>query len=469
MLELTSIRKNKINLADYHFQQDIDSRIIMGNFSSLDLEILEELLFNPLKISIRKLCRAVNCTEEQVGPILSRFVKVGLVECQGDWLLVDKERRKYFELQVNRFGESFSPDLEFLQGLLKLIPIHILPNWYSIPRSSNSIFESIIEKYLLTPQTYQRYLADTSFFDPTLSGIMHDVFSSPQLRVNSGDLIEKYNLSRTDFEHAMLFLEFSLVCFVGYHKEGDHWQEWVSPIHEWREYMLFAQKTEAPVIEGNMAVNRFCDDDFGFIHDMEMVLRAAAQRSLVTELSLSNNSYSLASRSQIQPSDATGLYIRRIIQKLKQVQLLVVVEEHLIVSDEGHEWLNLSLDSRALYLHRHSLNWLTKSNGFSDLYTEKNLREIEKALKRVTHGRWVRFEDFAQGSIISFNESEAVVLKKRGRQWRYILPQHSPEETAFLKACVFEYMFECGIVAIGSIEEQDCFFVTAFGQHFLEG
>ena len=158
MLELSPARKNKINLADYNWQQDVENRILMSDFSALDVEVLEEILFNPLKISFRKLLRSLSCEEGDLAQSLQKFSQAGLVSIQDDTIAVDKEKRRVFEFQITRFNPAFKPDMEFIQGLLKKIPIQLLPTWYAIPRSSNNIFESIVEKYLLTPHIYQRYL-----------------------------------------------------------------------------------------------------------------------------------------------------------------------------------------------------------------------------------------------------------------------------------------------------------------------
>ncbi len=283
MLELSSIKKNKIHLADYNFQQDIESRIILSDFSAFDYEVLEEILFSPLKISAKKLVRSLGCSEADLDAILQRLSQAGLIQVSGDSILVDKDRRKYFEVQICRFSDQFKPDMEFLQGLLKLIPIHILPSWYAIPRSSNNIFESIIEKYLLTPQIYQRYLSELNFSDPVLHSILEDVLNSPELRVSTSDLISKYNLARRDFEQLMLQLEFHFGCFVTYSKEEDHWIESVTPLHEWREYQMFLRQTAPSPIGNAASIERCHQSDFAFIEDLGSILTAAKKKPIPLE------------------------------------------------------------------------------------------------------------------------------------------------------------------------------------------
>lgn len=479
MLELSSIRKNKVNLPDYNFQQDIESRILLSDFTQFDLEVIEEILFNPLKISIKKLSRTLDCPEKNLEPILQKLSKAGLVQLQDDMLLVDKERRKYFEFQISRFEEKFTPNMEFLQGLLKQVPIHILPSWYAIPRSSNNIFESIIEKYLLTPQIYQRYLMELNFSDPAMNGIIQDVFSSPDFRISTSDLIAKYNFARSDFEQIMLHLEFHFVCYVTYSREDNHWIEWVTPIHEWREYLLFLQKTEAPVIQAKESICRRRESDFAFLEDMSALLSLANKKPFPIDRRQNNGSLSVANTRHLAPHCHLEIdtldklkfaahYLGRVIDKLLLIKLAEPSNGRLAPLDSADEWLEMDLENRAIHLYRHSLNRLTNNALNPSLCIERNLREAEKSIKRILHGGWILFDDLIRGAVVSFSEESTVILKKNGKHWKYTLPQYSDDEKQLIKAAVFDFLFECGIVAIGTIDGQDCLAVTPFGQYFLE-
>lgn len=239
MLETSQVRKNKVNLTDYNCELDITNRMLMADFSTFDVEVLEELLYSPLKTSVKKLCRSLSCTEEEIIPVLTKLSKTHLLSFQEDTILIDKESRKYFEFQIERFHPDFKPDMEFLQALLRKVPIQLLPTWYCVPRTSNNIFESLVEKYLLTPQIFQRYLADLHFADPLVQRVIQEVFHSPHLRISSSDLIAKYNLTRRHFEEITLQLEFNFVCCLTYEKVDDHWVEYVAPFYEWQQYLLF--------------------------------------------------------------------------------------------------------------------------------------------------------------------------------------------------------------------------------------
>jgi hypothetical protein len=438
MLELSPARKNKVNLADYNCQQDIENRMLMSDFSTLDVEALEEILFSPLKISFKKLARTIGCEEQRLAASLKKISATGLLTIQDDAILVDKEMRKYFEFQIGRFDPQFKPDMEFLQGLLRKVPIHLLPTWYSIPRTSNNIFESIVEKYLLTPHIYQRYLNELNLGDPTLNAIIHDVLSSPDLKVSSSDIIAKYNLKRRDFEEMLLILEFNFVCCLCYERADDHWLEFITPFHEWREYLRFFRATEPSCIAPSEPIERAHESDFAFIEEMSAVLLKAKKKPLATEETAA-------------------------VKKLSLTELAEMQAGKLHILEAGDKWLDLSLENRALHLYRHPHNRL-----LSLTVGERYVREAEKSIKRVLHGKWVYFEDFLKGVLVPLNENSVVMLKRAGKHWKYTLPIYGEEEKAILKATIFEWLYETGMVAIGSCRGSDCFALTHFGRFFFE-
>lgn len=439
MLELSPARKNKVNLSDYNCQQDIENRMLMSDFSAQDIEILEEILFSPLKISFKKLARTVGCEEKALASVLKRLSSTGLLSIQDDAIFVDKEKRKYFEFHIGRFDPSFKPDMEFLQGLLRKVPIHLLPTWYAIPRTSNNIFESIVEKYLLTPHIFQRYLHDLNLGDPILNAISNDVFAAPDFKVASSDLIAKYNLKRRDFEEMLLILEFNFVCCLCYERQDDHWLEFITPFHEWREYLHFVQATETPCIDPAEPIERAQDSDFAFIEEMSSHLLKAKMKSFSLE--------------QTVPA----------IQKLLLIQLAELKKGKLHCLKAGDEWLDLSLENRALHLYRHPNNRI-----LSHPVCERYVREAEKSIKRVLHGGWVYFDDFLKGVLIPLNEHSVVMLKRSGKHWKYTLPLYGEDEKALLKATVFEWLYETGMAAIGMCRGRACFAVTHFGRFFFD-
>ena len=55
MLEVNTYKKNKINLEDYDFKRDIENRLIMSKLNDVDIRVLEEILYNTLKIPVDRL------------------------------------------------------------------------------------------------------------------------------------------------------------------------------------------------------------------------------------------------------------------------------------------------------------------------------------------------------------------------------------------------------------------------------
>lgn len=461
MLELSPSRKNKIHLADYNFQQDLANRMLLADFSAFEHKALEEILFSPLKISVKKLHRSLGGGEEELLDLLKKLSKTGLLSLDGDAIVVDKEGRKYFEFHLHRFDPSFKPDMEFLQGLLKKVPIHLLPSWYSIPRTSNNIFESIVEKYLLTPQIYQRYLQEVNFGDPLLHAIANDLFKAPDFKIASTDLISKYNLSRPHFEELMLLLEFNFVACLTYEKgEEEHWIEWVSPFHEWHEYLRFLKETETPPLPPSLSVERDRSSDFAFLEDLSTLLEH--KKGLPTDPSLLAPLLGLP----LTPSserEKTERYLTRLIDRLLHLRLAEIEGETLRPLEGAADWLSTPHSKKAVQLYRHPASFL------SSPLPEKQLREAEKSIRRVLKTGWVFFDEFLKGVLVPLSEKSQISLQKRqGKQWRYTLPSYGEEEHQILFKTIFEWLFELGIVATGKAQGRPCFMVTPFGKFFFE-
>ncbi len=359
MLELSPLRKNKVNLSDYNSQQDIDNRIMLADFTIFEHRVLEEILFSSLRASLKKFCKSLDCSESEALPVLQKLAKAGLLTIEGDSLLVDKEMRKYFEFQMTRFDEEFKPDMEFLQGLLRKVPIHVLPTWYAIPRTSSNIFESILEKYLLSPQIFHRYLTDLNISNTKLHAIVQEVFSAPQLQVASSDLIARYNIDRREFEEMILWLEFNFVCCLSYQKEDDHWIEFVSPFYEWRQYLLFLQNSTPPAVSSEK-ISALRESDFAFVEDITAILRQAEKNPISLDswdqgnLIPPDTARSLASLIELRPLTelhTAQKYVTQAIKKLCLVHLTRIIDGRLHPAESAKDWLQLTLENKASYLH----------------------------------------------------------------------------------------------------------------------
>lgn len=464
-------KKNKISLSDYNYQRDIDNRLLMAEFSTFDVKVLEEVLNSSIKIPFHFFAKNFNAPIDKILSSLEILSKIGLLKLEKDTIIVSKEMRKYYEFQILKFSDTFRPNVEFLQALLKKVPIHALPNWYSLPRTSDNIFKSIIEKYLLTPKIFQNYLSELNFDDPILTNIVEDIHNAPDFKVRSRDLREKYNLSREKFEIYMLHLEFNFLGFLSYNRLGDEWKEVVSPLEEWCEYQRFRKKASPSPIEKINQTISYRPPSFAFIRDMESLLQASIKTPLPIERKAHYSKQTLQTFAKhcsppIQDEELSSFYKKylcQLIDKLCEIQLAEIKDCHFSASSKAQEWLNMPLEDKAIYLLRHPKNFKLSQDVSPDLRTDRNNRLIEKSLSSIKHNKWLVFEDFLKGMICPIGETPGTTLIKKGRKWKYSIPQYSPDEKAFIKLIIFERLYQIGITEIGTYLGKDCFRITDFG------
>ncbi|MDF2577949.1 MAG: hypothetical protein K0S74_1433 [Chlamydiales bacterium] len=468
-------KKAKIDLSDYNFRRDINSRLLMNHFNAEDVEVLNEILSSSLNIPMRRLVSSVNVEEEQLNAALEKLSRAGLLARHGESIVVDKETRKHYEIEASKFDEDFRPDMEYFQQLLKKVPIHVLPVWYAISKTADNIFDSIIEKYLATPQVYGRYLQELQFEKDILNRIVEDLFKAPMYTISAKSLKEKYSLSEEEFIKNILILEFHCVCFSSYRKQGHEWQEVITPFYEWREYLDFLEDTEnRPIDESKGDIDRKWGAPFCFILTITELLKAANEVPLVLE-EQEQLPQALIDRllpavnliPEYQAANYSASIVRAHFQaamyKSCFIKLMEIDNNRLKVLPASQNWLSLSSEDQAMYLYRHPLNRISPKQIPAELYTDRNIREIEKSLKKVLNAGWVYYDDFVRSLTIGIGDIKPISLVKQGLRWKYKIPQYSDRELALIKAIIFERLSEVGFVQIGKHNDKPCFCVTPFG------
>ncbi len=427
-------KKNKISLTDYNYRRDIENRLLLSQFTVLEVEVLEEILNSSLTISSANLADEVEITVDKLVPILNKLSKTRLLTLQGDVITVDKEMRKYYDFLIQLFDDDFRPDMEFLQGLLRKVPIQVLPTWYSIPKTSDNIFSSLVEKSLLTPRIFERYVAELAIEDPIMLGIMEDVYASPDLKLRSRELREKYHLTRELFEEYMLHLEFNVLCCLSYNRIGDEWKEVVTPFAEWREYLQFKRESAPKGVEHPEEVVRHCPEDFGPLKDLETLIRDGRE--------------ALKNSSQV------------VLQGQAQEEYFSALGDLADSLRLGDEWLAMSPEDRAIYLYRHPMGKLYPN---PELATDRNIREIERSLRAYNKVGWTLFEDYLKGLSIAVGSAQEVALRKQGKRWRYAIPEYNADELELIRFTVLQRLCNLGMVATGHYRGKPCFKLTQFG------
>ena len=476
-------KKNRVDLADYDHDRDIKNRILMSQFTLFEADILEEILSSSLKFTTASLAATMDVEVEELFPMLEKLTSAQLLTYDKKNVIVNKEMRKFYEFQFQKFDNDFKPSMDFIQQLLKKVPIEVLPTWYFIPRTSDNIFESLIEKYFTTPQAYEKYLEELNFEDPILSGIMEDVFESEDFKVRSRYLREKYGLTRAEFEEYMLHLEFNFVCFLSYNRieEEDGWKEVVTPFHEWKEYLFFQRKQlEKTRIENHDAVDPIRPLGFSFVIDAKSVLSLAKETpiqliqsegdiitpTLESLKSILNEQKITADKAHLEDLQD---YFAYVLSKLNQFSLLNIEEHQAKSTSEGLAWCDLPNEDFALNIHRHSANQsFIQYDVPQDYCINRNFRAVEKALQDLEANVWWDFEAFVKRMVAPIGESDPVMLKKKGRSWTYVIPEYNEEEMSFIEACITERLYETGMVNWGTHQDEKiCFSLTTFGKHIL--
>lgn len=456
---ITQPRKNRILLEDYNYQRDIQQRLFLSKLNVFETTVLHEIIDGSLTTNLENLADDLGVDENLLPPVLDKFVEIHLIQRQGKMLFVDKEMRKYFETHAMKFDEDFKPSLQFLQDLLSKIPLHVLPIWYSLPKTSDHIFQSILEKYMLTPRTYIIYLKQLTFEDPILNKIFIDIYSADDFSIKSKDIIKKYGLTAEQFAEYALNLEYHLVCCTSYRKIGNLWEEILTPFSEWHDYLLFQKAaTPAPISE---PVKPYHPDEFGFVKDMSAILNALEKGPL--RIKEENEEY-FFSDEKLRFSEYPKRHQNNLIAKLLQFKLLRLEKNLLISLHKAEEWEEKTLEEQAMIIYRHPGSCFRQLERLSITFTERDLREVERNLRRILSSGWVYFDDFIKGFTSPIGETEEMTLTHKGKRWAYNHPRYTETDEKIIMQTICGRLFESGMVAIGTHKERLAIRVTRFGQ-----
>lgn len=450
-------RKCKVELTDYNFERDLASRLLLSNLSDFEVDLLKEIVFNSLSFPVEELCETLEAAPGEVVAALERLEPTALFSLSDSKLHVNKERRKYFEVQIERFEEDFCPDTSFFFSLLHLVPIEVLPTWYSVSKTTDDIFGSIIDKFHRTTKLFERYLAELHFDDEPLNQLIALVYGSKELVVDVPTLLEKLEVSREKLEEYLILLEFHKVCCLNYRSDENHgWRQEVTPFYEWRKYQLFLQKTECKKACSAEEVDQFFGDEFGFIRELDKFLSSLLDKPL--------------SQPSIEQYDS-GYYSleemgSRIFERVCHVNVTKEEEGMLMATENALMWLKKPIQEKAMALYFSTIHKFRKGAGDSG-YNDRDIREIERGLKRIIDCGFVPFEEFVKGLTASLGGSHEIELKKKGRYWYYAIPQYNPQQLTFIRQIIYHHLLESGMVAVAQRDGEPYLAVTDFGRMAL--
>ncbi len=458
-------QKKKVDLHDYDYLSDIQIRSLMAKLNRFEIEVLQEIIDSSLNFSINQLAEILETAPNELIPVLDKFSDLQLLQQREDKVAVNKEKRRHFELELAKFDEDFHPDISYVFSLLKnKVPIHVLPNWYSISKTASDMFLSIVEKYFATPELYKKYLSTLSFDRPEMDFIISEIFKAPNCRIKSDDVMAKYQLSHGQFQEMVLFLEYTFVGYLCYEFTEDRWVGYICPFLEWREFYE-RQQTNFPQKLENASV-KTRSHEFPFLRDMTALLRAALKSPIVLEgISFETLSGCLPGFSDEQ-NDLHD-YFHEVMEKCLALNLGVLNEERFAAADAASSWIGLVPQDQAVMLYRHPENQMEKASKNRQLYSPTHIRAAEKTLRDVMELGWVLFDEFIQSATHPITQSCGVALTRKGCKWHYSFPEYAADEIQLIYDTIFERLFQCGMVDIGTCREKPCFKVTPFGQSIL--
>jgi len=456
------VKKPRINLSDYNYEQDLDYRLQMASFSQFEVALLEVILDGSLTISFQELQNELNVIEDEMILSLEKFSRLKLLQIQDKKIVVNKEKRKYFELHILRFNSTFEPSIEFLQGLLNQVPIHVLPSWYMISKTTSHIVHSIIDRHLLTPRTFEKYVTELEVEDPLLHAIASEVFAAADFSLPVSVLKDKYQLQEKEFAECLMLLEFNLLCSSKYELSENGWKEYLIPFHEWAEILRFRKNTQPQSISNVDHIQKWHPSPFGFVHDLAIITRFLGRQSIPSPLIQDKITELLPHISSLIHPDT---YMMRLLQQLAHLNLSQEKDNAFTQHPSAAEWLQKDVEQQALIVYQTSILHFYESQP---LFYDRDVREILRSLKVLYKNGWIAFEDFIKSFIAPVGSAEMVTLTLKGKKWRYTFPTYSPEEKDLIKLFLFQYLLEGGIITTGTFSGKDCFCITSFGYHILE-
>lgn len=443
-------QKNKINLSEYNFEFDLSQRLLLSSLSVFEIEVLREIIHNSLKFSVSELCETLESPLCVIQETLKKLLPFKLFYVQNERIYVSKEFRKYFEVQIERFSENFKPDTDFFQALLHSVPIEVLPNWFCISKSSDDIFQSIIENFFLTPQLFQKYINTLKYEDETTAKVIEMVYSHVDLTVDVETLLNKLSISREDLEKIIIVLELQKVCCLRYTNQGDTWKQTITPFNEWIEYLLYKNSISYKPIENPSEVEMLHSDNF--IETIDALI----QESIKTPISI--NEY-------INSSDSNPSYREQIINKILFLRLAESKDGFLSTIQDIDIWLKKTYHEKCMSIYFSTFNEYKKN--IRTEFQDKDIRKIEKALKCIIDKGWIYLDDFMNSLSFSIGRSQQITLQKKNRKWQYAFPEYDVNQKNFIINIIEEHLFQAGMVQLGRCKQKKCILITPFGKTSL--
>ncbi len=434
-------QKIKIQFENYPSQIDAEACRLLCSLSEIEVTVVKEILHQSIKIELCHLQEELALSEETLLSILEKLSKIKLFKLEKNALVVDKDKRKRLDIWLEKFQEEFKPNLAFLQQLLTRVPVHAIASWYAIPRTTDHVFEAIFERYFETPKLFRQYVAEIEEQNAFFRLIIQEVFRPPHFKATVESLKEKLDLSEAQLSELLLVLEYHFICCLSYKTINGQRVAMVTPFQEWQEVLEFEFQTRiTPLPAQEVFADTCCP--LAVVEEIRSVVRKEIEEESVH---------------------------RPLLEKLYWLGWIKQEESgSWSTSESGREWLAMPLHDQITTLATHPLYRLDKDEEIAPLWNLRNLRLVEKSLRRLPRKEWVDFELFLRGITMPLCDHAPTALKYKGKQSRYFFPVYSKSEKLFITRVILERFVELGIIKAGTYHGKKCILLTALGSRIID-
>jgi hypothetical protein len=439
-IDLQSPKRNRVDLNDYNYRQDVKNRLALAKLDVTTTQLLIELFYLPSKISLSKLKSSLNLDDADLKDFLEQISALKILSCESDSILIDKEAKKNIECFIEKFSEDFVPGIEYFQSLLKHVPINILPTWYTLPRTCESIFNSLKEKVFLTPQQYLRHLFEVDSEETPINSTIRALMQSPDYSLSVEQIGQIAEKEGEELEAFILELEYNFVGVLSFAENVDRWDaRFVLPF-ELKEYL---QKQSCGIPFTKLEQTSVKPDrgiPLSFAFDLSQTLRFTKMQRVKMIKQQPDPSF-VDKLAQNLGTDT--IYAAKLIARGIELQLLMIEDDFLVLYPQAETWLLYTLDKQSLSL-------------FKALWIQKHpqLKQSEKGLSVLNNRGWVLQEEVIR--LVTYGKP----ILQRGRSgYTYELT----DQVHFTKELLID-LNESGIIEFGSYENKPSIRLTDFGK-----
>ncbi len=445
MSNAANVRKHKVELNDYDFQRDIKIRLLLSKLTDIEKSILEEIMDGSVKFSVKQLSETLSLKPDAIIPFIKKLEELDFHKMQSDQLTINKDMRKYFAYELNKFSSHFEPSICHVQTLLNKVPIHNLPHWYAISRSADNIFEAIIEKYFHTPKCYAKHLEELSVENPYIYKLYEAILKSDNYCLDVEKIMRQFKLNHQEFEVLMLEFEYNFCGSLCYRRKGIKWVECASLYQEWKEYLQIKSE-QSPISLKAEKIKNKTPNEFYFIDELNRLLDWI------------NENPSLKS------AEEHFLHFSDLLECALNLHLVTRDKSRLsLVKENLKTWQRKTKPEQASALYRMILGY-SRTVPSKINCSEKDLRAIEKELKTVTRQGWISLESFMNSLTAPIREHSPIELHRKGKKWRYKMPEYTDSDKKLIQEIIERYLWMPGILLKGTQGKIHCFSITPFGR-----